>query len=376
MNKKKLRASHLRVIEGRGKSGLAKVGNKSSPKLVYLLLLLLVTFLIIQVLTGWVWGTVGQSAYSTILPVESNVDLSFSVSGTITFEEKVVLAPCSGFVYYKVAEGQRVSKDKELAVISAITLGEEAEGENEAVENNEPLQRFKEWFLGEKTVREPGFIPSLPVQGETTVSAPQPGLVSTCFDGLEEFGPQNKFPYFSEENFQNETCTAKQLCQGEKVDRFQPLLKIINNYYWYFSAVFPPGLGELVAEKPAVKLFFSFAPEIPVWGEQVELKEREDGGLLEITWRIDREIPGLYEQRRCEAEIVYKDMPGVLVPKSALVETKGSTGVYILEKGAVRFREIDLLLEKEEDLLIKNWKEEQRIITNPECVKEGQRIKW
>ncbi len=375
MSKRRPTPDYLKVIEGQGKAAPTKAGDRGSPKPVYFLLLLLASFLIVQMLTGWVWRTAGQSSISTILAGESKVDVSFSIPGTITFEEKVVLAPCSGFVYYKVAEGQRVPVGKELAVITTFPLEKEAEDEitEDAAETNEPLQRLKEWFLGEKKEEH---VPFLPVREETKISVPQPGLVSICFDGLEEFGPQSNFPYFSEEELQNKICPAEPLCSGEKVYRFQPLLKIINNYYWYFSAVFPPDLGGLVAEKPGVKLYFSFAPDIPVWGEQVELKERGADGTLEITWRIGRELPGFYNQRRCEAEVVYKDMPGVLVPKSALGEVEGRQGVYLLEKGLVRFREVDLLLEREDDVLIKNLEDQQRIVANPERVKEGQRYKW
>lgn len=380
MKKRRVRPgpAYLKVIEGRGKSVPARPEDKDSPKPVYLFLVLTASLLIVQMLIGWVWGTSGQGSLSTVLAVEDEVDISFSVPGTITFEEKVVLAPCSGFVHYRTAEGQRVSVDKELAVITPSSLENRMENRTASKDAEKTagtdgsLQRARGWLLGEKKEEEEGRISPLPVREEIRVGAPQPGLVSFCFEGLEEFGPQSCFPYFSEEELQDIICPVEPLYSGDKVYRFQPILKIINNYYWYFSAVIPRGFGEQVAEKPKVKLCFSFAPDIPVWGEQVELTERDTDGGLEITWRIGRELPGLYQQRRCEAGVFYKDIPGVLVPKSALVETEGRQGVYLLEKGLVRFQEIDLLLEREDDVLIKSQGEQQRIIANPEHVKKNQ----
>ena len=375
------RPSYLRVIEGKGLgktvSTKAGVEDKGSLGPVYFILFSLASLLIVQMLIGWVWGPTGHSSLHTISAVESKVDVSFSIPGATSFKEEIVLAPCAGFVYYKIAGGERVPVDKELAIISAYPLAKEAENKSrdavKMTETETSLQGFKEWFLGEKERQ--GHVPFTSLQEEVKIYAPAPGLVAMNFEGLEEYGPQHGFPYFSGEDLQNKVCPAESLCSGDKVSRFQPLLKIIDNYYWYFSAVLPRDMGQLIAEKPEVKIFFSFAPETPVRGEQVELEEKEDGTLL-ATWRIGRELPGLYDRRCCKAEIVYEEKPGVLIPKSALVEAGGKQGVYLLEKGAVRFQEVKLLLEKGEDVLVKNWEGQQRIIANPESVKEGQRFRW
>jgi putative membrane fusion protein len=372
MRKRRQKTSYLKVIEGQGKASPMKTGGGGKPKWVYYLLILLASFLIAQILIGWVWRTASQGFISTILAGESKVDVSFSIPGTITFEEKLILAPCSGFVYYKIAEGQRVPVDKELAEITTFPL-EKGDNIVEEVETSQSLQRIKNWFLGEKKEEHTS---SSPGQEKSRVIAPQPGLISFRLDGLEEFGPQSKFPYFSKDELQNEICPGERLSPGEKVHRFMPLLKIVNNYYWYFSVVLPPDLGKLVAEKPKVKLYFSFAPEVPVWGEKVELRERGEDGSLEVTWCIGRELPGLYNQRRCEAKVVYKDLQGVLVPKSVLWEMEGRQGVYILEKGLIRFRDVDILMEREDDVLIENLEDRQRVVAQPASVKEGQRYNW
>jgi putative membrane fusion protein len=370
MNQKKPKPEHLKVIEGMGKASKRTAEPRKKP--VYFLLLFLALFLLAQILFGWVWGNVNQDAINTVLAGEGFVDVSFSAAGVITYSEKVVLAPRSGFVYYQVAEGERVPVGKELARITEFPLEEEIKEENEEPGFTEYFQRIKDWFLGEKNE---DFSCFFPANEEVKVVAPLPGLVDFGMDGFEKFGPDSYFPYLTPEEFEEKAPDEQILCSGEKVLRSTPLLKLINNYYWYFSTVLPLEHGRLVAESLQDKLFFSFAPDIPVWGRKVESRERDDG-RLEITWCIDRELPGLYDHRWDSAEIVYKNLEGVLIPKSALLEIDDKKGVYIIEKGLVTFREIVILTERENDFLVKNLELYERVITRPDSVKEGQRFYW
>ncbi|NLJ56386.1 MAG: hypothetical protein GX334_04970 [Firmicutes bacterium] len=377
MRKRRTKPAYLKVIEGRKNTVSADDAAKTVPsRAVYLSLVLLASLLIAQILVGWAWRAVSRSGVHTLPTFKSTVDVSFSIPGTITFDENVLLAPCTGYIYYKIAEGQRVPLDKTLARITAAPLEKGDKAPAEKAENSEPVQRFKSWFLGGKEEAEEVVSSLTQDECETNVLAPCPGVVSLRLDGLEEFGPHGKFPYFSEEELQAKVCEPKVLNPGEKVHRFEPLFKIIDNYYWYFSAVLPPDLGRLVAGRTEVKLYFSFAPATPVWGRKVELTENEKDGALQITWCIGRELPDVFNRRLCEAEIVYKDLQGVLVPKSAIQEIDGKPGVYILEKGTIVFKEVDVLLEREHDLLVKNLEEQQRIVAQPAEVKEGQRLNW
>lgn len=376
MRKRRIKPAYLKVIEGRKKTAPANADEKNvTSRSVYLVLVLLASLLIVQILIGWAWQAASRSSVHTLQTFESTVDVSFSVPGTITYAEKVLLAPYSGYIYYEATEGERVPLDKTLARVTAAPLEKGDKTSAEKTETGEPVQRFKEWFLGDK--EEEDAASSLPLtEKETDVVAPCPGVVSLRLDGLEEFGPQGKFPYFSEEELQAKVCEPKVLNSGEKVHRFEPLCKIIDNYYWYYSVILPPELGRLIAEKTEVKLYFSFAPTTPIWGRKVEMTENEKDGSLKITWCIGRELPDVFNQRLCEAEIVYKDLQGVLVPKSALQEIDGRPGVYILEKGTIVFRDVDILLEREHDVLIKNLEDQQRVVAQPAEVKEGQRLNW
>jgi putative membrane fusion protein len=371
MKQKRANREHLKVLEGKGTDVRRTAG--AGKKNIYYLLLFLSLFLLIQILCGWIWGSAGQDTINTVLASEGTTDVSFSAGGIITFSEKVVLAPCSGFVCYEVTGGERVPVGKELASITDFPL-KKADSEESESSDAEYFQRVKDWLLGETEEEPTNFFPAN--NKEMKIVAPLPGLVHLKMDGFEIFGPNSRFPYLTPEEFAEKGIEEKLLSSGERVLRSTPLLKLIDNYYWFFSAVLLPELGRLLPENQQEnKLFFSFAPDIPVQGRKVESRERDDG-TLEITWCIDRELPGLYEQRWDNAEIVYKKLEGALIPKSALVQKEDKKGVYVVEEGLIKFREVIVLTERENDYLVKNLEIYERVVTKPENVREGQSFFW
>ena len=371
MEQKRAKREHLKVLEGMGTAVQRTAG--AGKKNIYFLLLFLSLFLLVQILCGWIWGGAGQDTINTVLASEGTTDVSFPAGGIITFSEKVVLAPCSGFVYYKVTGGERVPVGKELASITDFPL-KKAESEGDESPDSEYFLRVKDWLLGETDEEPTDFFPVN--NKEMKIIAPLPGLVHLKMDGFEIFGPNSRFPYLTSEEFAEKGTEERLLSSGERVLRSTPLLKLIDNYYWYYSAVLPPELGRLLPESQQEnKLFFSFAPDIPVQGRKVESRERDDG-TLEITWCIDRELPDLYEQRWDSAEIVYKKLEGALIPKSALVQKEDKKGVYVVEEGVINFREVIVLTERENDYLVKNLEIYERVVAKPENVREGQSFFW
>ncbi|MDO9534549.1 MAG: HlyD family efflux transporter periplasmic adaptor subunit [Bacillota bacterium] len=368
--KKQEKKGHLKVIEGSGLgAGRETEWYKKNP--TYLLLFLLAFFLLAQILIGWVWGTVNQKVIATVSASKEVVNMTSSTWGLITFDEEVILAPCPGFVYYHVEEGVRVPVGKELAAIMDFPLDED---EKEAEEKGvmEYYEEIKRWFLhGDRGM---DYSPFFHRNEETVVAAPLAGLVNLQIDGFEKYGPTSGFPYLTEDEYQEKKFSEKRLESGEKVYRYMPLLRIMNNYYWYYSTVLSAEQGELLADKSTVNLYFSFAPETPVWGERVEVRERESNGDVEITWRINRSLPDFYSRRLSNADIVYKDIEGMLVPIDAVLEIDGKKGVFVVDKGLVSFLEVVIVMERENSILVENLNPDHRIVLKPESVREGQRF--
>ncbi len=373
MRSKKARKQNkgLQVIDGEGK-------NKSflsdfNKKIVFFLLLFLALFLVAQILIGWVYRKVTRDTIGTVIAVEGVLPITHSTSGILTFEEEIILASQSGFVYYKVENGKRVSVGTELATIAELPMDEPENEADDVVIKWDGVHGFGDRFMfGDESFDEDYGQFSFSNRTES-VTAPVAGLVILQMDGWEEYGPGFQFPYLeSEEEFLKKHKGDKAVSEsGERVHIFHPLLKILNNHYWYYSAVLPPSPGESIADSSQIELHFSFAPDGPVKGERVEVNQRDDD-YWETTWRMTQEVGDFYNQRWCQAEIVYQELEGALIPKESLYELEGKKGIYTIEQGVVTFHEAIVLGEKEEQYLVNNLEPYKQVVTNPSRVKEGQ----
>lgn len=356
------------VIKGGGQGQKNTVNPGKKP--LFLILLFLALFLLGQILAGWVWGIFGQKSIQTIIAGEGSLELTYPLSGLITFDETIILSTRSGFIDYLVEEGFRVPVGAELARISGYPPEEAVAGGDEKMDY---LSRFRDWFLGSKSLDEKSSLSLFPENDETTVVNSQAGLVSLKIDGWERYGPNSSFPYFTEEEFSKKPSQDQYIGKGQKVSRSVPLLRIINNYTWYFSAVLPAS-EESLAGQAQVVLYFSFSPENPVIGEQVEVKK--DGDVLKVTWAINQFVENFYNQRWCQAEIVYERLEGNMIPKSSILEKDGRKGVYIIEKGRISFREVHILGEKGGFYLVENLDSSENVVLSPDKLREGQRFFW
>ncbi|NLX90077.1 MAG: hypothetical protein GXZ07_00530 [Firmicutes bacterium] len=371
---KKPKPVDFKVIKGGGQEQKKKLTPGKKP--LFFILLFLALFLLGQILTGWVWGVFGQKSIQTIIAGEGSLELTYPVSGLITFDETIIFSPRSGFIDYLVEEGVRVPVGAELARISPSPPEEADVGAAGGDENGaDYLSRFKDWFLGSQSLDEKSSLSLFPENDETIVFNSQAGLISLKIDGWERYGPNSTFPYLTEEEFNRKPSQDQYMCNGQKVSRSAPLLRIINNYTWYFSAVLPASAEEIIAGQAQVVLYFSFSPNCPVMGERVEMEK--DGEVIKVTWAINQFMENFYNQRWCRAEIVYERLEGNMIPKSTLLEKDGKKGVYIIEKGYISFREVQILGEKDGYYLVENLDTSENVVLSPDKkLREGQRFFW
>ncbi len=367
----------LRVIKG-GERGPRKKWEKVSRAPANILILAIALFLLAQVLLGWLWGSFSRTAGRVVPATAGSVDITLITGGMLTFEEELVFAPQPGFVHYRVNDGERVPAGKELAVITTFPLEESITDNAEpgGQDMGEYLQRFRNWFLDDRGAADSSSGEILfPQNHQYAVISPRAGMVILQLDGWETFGPKSSYVYMGDEEFNQTNPDLQALSSGEQVNRFTPVLRIINNYQWYYSTVMPPDPGKLIAEETQVQLLFSFAPEQPVKAQKVEVNEREQGEI-EITWRINQAAGDFYKHRWSTAEIIYDSIEGVFIPTETMLEQDGTKGVFNVERGIVTFREVTLLAEKDDFLLVEGLNPYDQIIARPGRVKEGQRFLW
>ena len=331
--------ANLKILKGGARGAGSSPRSRKNP--LFYILPLLALFLLAQILVGWVLGIINDGLAKTTLAVENSLERTLSVSGLITFDEEVISSPRSGYAYYLVEEGYRAPVGAKLAIINSL-----------------PPEEFQP--------------DESPVNEEAFVRNPRAGLISFKFDGWEQIGPKSGFLYLTDEEFAERQQDEKHMANGERVSYNAPLLKIINNYTWYFSAIFYGSDGELLAGNDKVNIYFSFAAGPPLTGEQVEV--RRDLDVWKITWSINRMAEGFYNQRWSEVKIAYDTITGITIPKSTLIVKDGQKGVYVLEKGLVTFRRVEITGENEDYYLVENLNLYDEVILDPDKAKEGRRF--
>jgi putative membrane fusion protein len=236
------------------------------------------------------------------------------------------------------------------------------------------LARFKEWLAQGGSEENDRYLSLFLNNKESTIYSQQAGLISLKIDGWEAYGPKTAFPYITEEEFARRVYDERLMENGEHVTIHSPLLRVIDNYSWFFSTTLPAYPGEIFAEEQRVAIYFAFAPDRPLTGVLTKVRRELDN--WEFTWVMDRSVDDFYNQRWSDAEIVYDVITGISVPRSALTEIDGLAGVYLVEKGFVTFRKVIILGEKDDFYLIENLETYQEIVLEPEKVKDGQRFYW
>lgn len=389
---------NLKVLEGGSKEDSPVMPFAPGKKSIYYMLVIVTFFLLAQVLIGWVWRHFSQRGIDVVWVEEGSIVKSFPVEGMVTYEEEIITAPSPGYVYFQADMGKRVPVGKELAVLSGFPAEEEkVQADAETSEDIEKpgyiksqFERFKRWFLyGEEDIAEEDVEENLSNELqdeddeilspglELTIEAPKAGIVLNVIDGWERYGPQKEFPYLEKGEFkeieEGKERLKKEFDRGERVHTRDPLLKIVNNYRWYFSALVPAQYGELLSKGASIKLSFSFAPGTEVAGEVIELNQRENGDY-EVTWQITREVEDYYSYRWSSAEIIYEIIEGKKIPEESYIEQDGREGIFIVDRGKVRFQEVEVMGEKEDHILIEELDYTNAVITTPNKVEEGQHI--
>ncbi len=176
--------------------------------------------------------------------------------------------------------------------------------------------------------------------------APLAGTVSYVLDGLEGLLGPRKLP----ELLASETPVAE-LAKGAEPEQSrarqrtapgQPVLKVVDNFHLWFLADFSgadrtalPQVGERVR----LRLRGSGTPPGAVCRATVEAR-RDQGRNHRLVLAPVEYWPEFVRVRRTAVELIRGEYEGVLVPRSALVERKGLTGVIVGTAAGRRFQPV------------------------------------
>lgn len=333
------------------------------------LLLVLGTVVLAQMVLGWVWSRYSYSVIETTRAETGFMESYLDIYGMISLEEEVVVVPRSGYFQPLVRDGKRVPVGKQLAIISSEPKAkppDEVEEEGNFWEN---LPVIGAYFNKEN--EEDDSYQEAMFSFEDYIIAPEAGIVSFQVDGFEQFGPGN-YPYLKEEEIVSnlEKFQEKvELDLNGRLTRGTPLLRIIDNYRWYISVVVDEETAAFLKDLPQLGIYFDFAPEERVQGRLVEAYE--EGLDFFLTWEITRQLPDFYLQRATKVKLSYARQEGIVLPRSAIIDREEAEGVYLLEAGAARFQEVEIIQTDEEEALVEGLTHNCQVIINPESISDG-----
>ncbi len=410
--KKKLAKQRFEVLPGEGKRFSFSVFKQAA---VFYILLLLVLVVLAQLGYHWlgeqflVWRLQVIEAETGVMRQE------IVVEGVVTRAETVITAPANAVVLSLAPDGERIAKGEELARLGIISASDlrairEAEDDESREEILQQLQDYWEsLFTGqvesdEITEEEPA------MDGENTDTAPDllsrtdqfqdvviiysenPGFVSYYTDGLEsEGGPF--YDYFEDEEesddepevepeteesqngLEPERGIGKITAEGSLVEAGQPLVKVVDNWQWYFSIVLPLHPGRTLTLYDTVSFEFDFASGQVVQGMLYHSEVDEENRQVRLTYVINRQLEHFERARFTGAALLYRQQQGIIVPESAVFEKDGITGLYVNQGGRIVFKPVTVVEKQEELLMIEGLEPFSLVISRPDLVEEGQRFR-
>ncbi len=331
---------------------------------VFYVLLLLALVVIVQVGYHWLGEQFLAWRLQVVTAEQGIMEQELKVEGLVTRSEEVVTAPEHGVILELAEAGERVSVGKELARIGVTRTPYSLEQDQE--------DRVE---TGENPASQDDQVGSEPAPEDfeevITISSNKAGLLSYHLDGLEN----REGPYYSGvEDLADSLPEISVTSTNDKVTAGEPLLKIVDNWKWYYNIVLPLHPGRSVASEQEIKLTFDFSPGEKIAAELYQFAVDEDDKEVRLTYRIEKQVDGFDKVRRSEAELFYSRQEGVIVPAEAVFEKDRDKGVFVNRGGRVAFQPVQVIERKDERILVEGLEPQSLVITRHELVEEGRRL--
>ena len=182
------------------------------------------------------------------------------------------------------------------------------------------------------------------------------GYFSTNFDGFERVLTPDTLDRLSRENF---FALQEEILPQEVYGR------LVTGQSWYFVCLLPQ---ERQKDCPVQKRLSLRLGEDSFPVEVYRLGQAEEGEFLLIL-RCEQEVHKVLNLRKGEGKLMFGSQEGLLIPKDVLCMEDGKTGVFVLQCGRKRFKEVKILCFSGENALVeedrsstRNLRREDQII--------------
>lgn len=196
-------------------------------------------------------------------------------------------------------------------------------------------------------------------QSTSRVTASQSGVFSGLVDGYESLITPDMLDSIT-------PSQLEQLARQAPTENTSAIGKLITNSTWYFACTLPEEDAERLVEGRTITVRFSRDWSGEVDMEVERLSDPEDGKVL-VVLSADKFLSDTTLLRRQTVELVFDTVSGIRLPKEALrVEQQtvtdpdteeekqvSVTGVYALVGQRAEFKEVTVLAEEDDYILVK-----------------------
>lgn len=403
----------LKVIPGEGRR-FSLTNLKQG--LVFYVFLLLALVVIVQLGYHWMGGQFLAWRLQVVEAETGIMQQELTVVGIVTRQEEVIRAPASGMILNMADAGERASVGAEMATLGILSRNnmESLRGSNQhkpdedlwdqllnywrdifpaenTVEDkqNEETIQDEEINQDEETNRMEEIETDQPEQSDTGINEPvivqdetifeellviyneNPGFVSHFIDGWENHsGPI----YIPQKDLEENIREGLFVFEGDLVETGEPILKIVDNWQWFFSIVVPLHPGSTLAGLQIIEIEFAFAPGEVVKARRHKYEIDDADREVRIFYIIEKQLPGFDQARQTAASLIYRRQQGIIIPAEAVFEKDSGKGVFLNQGGRVVFQPITVIEKQEEKVMVDGLAPFSLVITRPGLVEEGQRL--
>lgn len=276
----------------------------------------------------WIYHQASLKMVKTTLLYPGTLEEGFDIDAIVIRDEVLLTAPVSGNFIAAVQQGERVPVGGEIGRIDSQGISR---------------QKY-------------------------IIAAPRAGLISFYPDGLEDLLSPKVFEELRPKEIERIMKEQPKVTKENQVTGGEPIGKIINNLEPCFLLFrLPQGKSALPKGRDFI-VAFGTDKKISV---QVEKSIAGD----DATWQVMRTmelVPEFYQTRTIKLKLITECYQGLLLPAKALVIKNGKDGVYLLKKGKIYWKNIEVKGKVEQMAVISGLEIGTEVITTPALVREGQ----
>ena len=177
------------------------------------------------------------------------------------------------------------------------------------------------------------------------------GIISYKIDGLENIFTPEKIGDIKLDDFKELDESISEIKDNDSINNEDEMFKVINNFKWYVVLKIDDIEDKTIKEGQNLTLRVkSFEKEMI--GRVIDTDIRDKEGIIVVE--LNSHLHNFYDKRYLDVEVIIKKYSGLLIPRMAIIDKDGVTGVYIKDiSGISKFRPIEILGEYKDNVIIK-----------------------